>query len=401
MKMRTRGIYLAVLVTVTYGSAYLCRINLPAAVTKMADGFGTTVSAIGIFGTLQTMIYACGQLVNGYIISRHRPRLVILCAVIGSAAANLLMSLINSYVPALLLWCFNAYMQSLFWGAIVRILDTYPESRSDTSVMWTILILPLSYTISWAVIGRLLDGVPSWHPYFLIPGILLFLMTPFWGTMGRFCPETDALQSTAVIRTPAEIFRYIFRNRVTVYCITSVLSGILREGILFWAPVLLARILSGTNLSPYLTAPLIPFGRIPSTIALRYLMPRVRSYLTLNTLLFGTIAAICLGIFMLPENSVILVIVLIILLTFLSTMLGSLYSVYVPLSYNKDNMSAPIAGLLDALIYLGGAVSTFVLGHIMSSGSLKGTSVFWLLTAILGILIPILMPGPEIQKPQR
>lgn len=176
MKMRTRGIYLAVLVSITYGFAYLCRINLSAAVGKMADGFGTTVSAIGIFGTLQTLIYACGQLVNGYIISRHRPRLIILCAVIGSSCANLLMGLVSNYYAALLLWCINAYMQSLFWGAIVRILAAYPESRSDTSVMWTILILPISYTVSWAVIGRMLDGVPSWHPYFLIPGSCCFCL---------------------------------------------------------------------------------------------------------------------------------------------------------------------------------------------------------------------------------
>ena len=165
MKMRTRGIYLAVMCSVTYAFAYLCRINLSAAVNKMAAGFGTTVSAIGIFGTLQTLIYAMGQLVNGYIISRHRPRAVILFAVIGSSCSNLLMAFVNNYYLALILWCINAYMQSLFWGSIVRIIDTYPESRSETSVMWTILVLPISYTISWAIIGRLLDGVPSWDPF--------------------------------------------------------------------------------------------------------------------------------------------------------------------------------------------------------------------------------------------
>ena len=395
MKMRTRGIYLAVLVSITYGFAYLCRINLSAAVGKMADGFGTTVSAIGIFGTLQTLIYACGQLVNGYIISRHRPRLIILCAVIGSSCANLLMGLVSNYYAALLLWCFNAYMQSLFWGAIVRILAAYPESRSDTSVMWTILILPISYTVSWAVIGRMLDGVPSWHPYFLIPGFLLLLLTPFWGTLGKLCPETDALQSAAVVRTPIEIFKYIITNHVTVYCIVSVLSGILREGILFWAPILLARILAGTNISPYLTAPLIPFGRIPSTIALRYLMPKIKNNLILNGMLFGASLVICIAILCVPEKASILIIILITLLTFLSTMLGSLYSVYVPLSYNEDNMSAPVAGLLDALIYLGGAISTFVLGHILTNGSLKGANVFWIITSGLGMLIPVLMPRPE------
>ena len=87
-----------------------------------------------------------------------------------------------------------------------------------------------------------------------------------------------------------------------------------------------------------------------------------------------------------------MIIILIALLSILSTMLGSLNSVYVPLSCDKDNMSAPLAGMLDALIYLGGAVSTFVLGHILGSGSLRGASLFWIFTAGLGILLPLLMP---------
>ena len=398
MKMRTRGIYLGVLCCVTYGLAYMCRINLSSAISKMADGFGTTVTAIGIFGTLQTFTYACGQLINGYIISRHRPRIVIFCAVIGSAAANLLMGITDNYYFALVLWCVNAYMQSLFWGAMVRIINAYPESRSETTVMWTILVLPISYIISWSLIGRMLDGVPSWHPYFLIPGVLLLLLGPFWGTMGRSCPETDKLQDSAVIRTPVEIFRYIFNNHVTVYCIVSVFTGIVREGILFWAPVLLTQILTGTGISPYLTAPLIPFGRIPSTIALRYLLPRFRDHLKLNAVLFFAIIIICAGILCVPADSSVLLIILIAILTFLSTMLGSIYSVYVPLDYDFDNMSAPLAGLLDALIYLGGAISTFVLGHILASGSLKDAALFWGIIAALGILIPIVMPRPVHKK---
>ena len=74
MKMRTRGIYLGVLCCVTYGLAYMCRINLPAAAEKMTASFSAPISRIGLFGTLQTLIYAFGQLVNGYFISRSRHR---------------------------------------------------------------------------------------------------------------------------------------------------------------------------------------------------------------------------------------------------------------------------------------------------------------------------------------
>ena len=400
MKMRTRGIYLSVLCCVTYGFAYLCRINLSAAADKMAVSFSAPISRIGLFGTLQTLIYAFGQLINGYIISRSRPRVVLLIATAGSGLMNILMGFTDNFTAALVFWCINAYVQSLFWTAVVRIISTYPESRSGTTVMWTILVLPISYTISWSVIARMLDGVPSWHPYFMIPGLLLLLLTPFWGTMNRFCPETDELQSGATVRTPAEIFRYILRNHVLLYCIISVLSGILREGILFWAPVMLARILAGTNISPYLTAPIIPFGRFPSTIALRMILAKNQDFRALSAKLFAGFTILSVMILLVPHGSGLLIIILIALLTFLSTMLGTLFSVYVPLSYNDDNMGAPLAGMLDALIYLGGAISTFILGHILVSDSLNGAVVFWIIAAALGLILSVTMPRP-IREPEK
>ena len=44
-------------------------------------------------------------------------------------------------------------------------------------------------------------------------------------------------------------FSVVFFCLLTLYCVISVLSGILREGILFWAPLLLARILAGLSTS--------------------------------------------------------------------------------------------------------------------------------------------------------
>ena len=90
MNSRSRGIYLAVLCVLTYGTVYLCRINISAAVEKMADGFGTSVAAVGIFGSLQSLIYACGQFVNGYFINRRRSRLIIGFAAFGSGLINLI-----------------------------------------------------------------------------------------------------------------------------------------------------------------------------------------------------------------------------------------------------------------------------------------------------------------------
>ena len=129
-------------------------------------------------------------------------------------------------------------------------------------------------------------------------------------------------------------------------------------------------------------------------ISLRMILKKSRDFRDLSAKMFVGFTLLSVLILLIPAGANILVVILIALLTFLSTMLGSLLSVYVPLSYNDDNMGAPLAGFLDALIYLGGSISTFVLGHILVSGSLNSAVGFWIITAVLGVVVSVIMPKP-------
>lgn len=385
LNKRSRGIYLAVLCVLTYGTVYLCRINISAAVEKMAAGFGTSVAAVGIFGSLQSLIYASGQFVNGYFINRGRSRIIIGVAALGSGLANLLMSLVSGFVPALILWCINAYLQSLFWGAIIRTLSTYPESKSSRTLMWLMMIIPIFTIISWSVIGGALDKVKDWHPYFRIPGFILLLFVPFWLSLHKVCPEADTLQAEQEKRSVKEMFRYYRENGVARHCLVSLLHGAIHGGVFFWAPVMISRILTGTDLSPYLIAAIIPFIKIPSSLLLPIVTGK-HDYRRLLQTLFGTIAVLCGASLLFSRGSNLLFLILIVLLTFLSNLVGSLMSLYVPMEYSDDNMGAPVAGVLDAVIYIGSSISTYLLGGIISSNNLNGAVVIWLIAAAAAFL---------------
>lgn len=391
---RSRGIYLAVLCVLTYGTVYLCRVNISAAVEKMADGFGTSVVAVGIFGSLQSLIYACGQFINGYFINRGRSRIIIGLAALGSGLANILMSLVDGFVPALILWCVNAYLQSLFWGAIIRTLSTYPESRSSKTLMFLMMIIPVCTIISWSVIGGALDKVNDWHPYFRIPGIILLLFAPFWLTLHKVCPETDLLQEEQKSRSVKEMFRYYLENGVVRHCIVSLAHGAIHGGVFFWAPVMISRILSGTDLSPYIVAGIIPFIKIPSSLILPFVTGK-HDYRRLLLVLFAMIAVFCAGLLLFSNGSNLLFLILIIVMTFLSNLVGSVMSLYVPLEYSGDNMGAPIAGLLDAVIYIGSSISTYLLGSIISSNNLNGAAVIWLIAAAAAVLVELKAGDPK------
>ena len=386
--IQSRGKYLAVLSVLTYGIIYLGRINISVAIDKMAAGFGTTVAAVGIFGSLQSLIYALGQFFNGYFINQWKSRKVLGLAALGTAAANILMGLTDNYWAALAIWCCNAYLQSLFWGAIIRIITTYPESQSSASLMWLMLIIPIFTIISWTVIGGALDPVPDWHPYFWIPGLIIMTLVFPWLTLHRTCPETEQIQSAENNKMSVrELLLYVKNNGIITHCILSFLHGVISGGIFFWAPELISRILTGVTISPYLVAAIIPLVKVVSSLALPAITGKSRDYRRSTLFMFVLIALLCAVMIFLSGSSSVIFLVFISVLTFICNVIGSLLSMYVPLNYADDHMSAPVAGILDAVIYAGTAVSTFALGHIISGNDLTGAAVFWLISAVLAVIV--------------
>ena len=107
MTERKKGLYLIALCCVSYGAAYMCRINLSSVIAKMAAGMQRDVSAISLLGSIQAVVYAAGQFLNGRLINRWKPGRTILFAALGSGLCNLCMGFVDAYGAALLLWALN------------------------------------------------------------------------------------------------------------------------------------------------------------------------------------------------------------------------------------------------------------------------------------------------------
>lgn len=384
MNARKKGIYLITLCCITYGAAYMCRINLSCVVDKLAAGMGRDVSAISLFGSIQAIVYAMGQFLNGKLINRWKPGRILLFAALGSGVCNLAMGLVNGYAVSLILWAVNAYIQSFLWGAIVRVITAYPVSHNNTSIMALGISMSVAYVITWSLIAALLSGTQDWHGHFLIPGVVLLITVPLWLTVKRTCPETELLQQNVVQRSYGQIFRYIWREKVTIYCAVSVLMGALREGILFWTPLILTQLLTGDTVSPYLVVAIIPMVKMFGPVLLRLAIKRWKQYTGIMAVSFAVMTALALILALVTAHSTLFTVVLLTVLTLVCCLIGPIITSYIPLSYADDDMSAPVSGILDAMVYLGGSVSTYLLGHLVGNGVLTGAGWYWMVVALLG-----------------
>ena len=79
-----------VVLWVTYGSFYLCRVNVGPVRTEIEKDLGVGAVEMGVvLGSLK-IGYAIGELVNGQLTERFGPKRVLLFGMFGSLVANVL-----------------------------------------------------------------------------------------------------------------------------------------------------------------------------------------------------------------------------------------------------------------------------------------------------------------------
>src|SRR4051794_18076987 len=75
---------------VTYGSFYLCRVNVGPVRTAIESDLGVGAVEMGVVLASLKIGYAIGELVNGQLAERFGPKRVLLFGMFGSLAANIL-----------------------------------------------------------------------------------------------------------------------------------------------------------------------------------------------------------------------------------------------------------------------------------------------------------------------
>jgi OPA family glycerol-3-phosphate transporter-like MFS transporter len=165
----------------TYGSFYLCRVNVSPAVPSIRQSLGLGAIEISLVLGAVKLGYAMGQFVNGQLTERFGARRILGVGMLGSAVVTMLFAIAPSVpgvatVNVMIALAFaNGWFQAGGWPPTVKIAARWfpVEHRGRTMG-----ILGTSYTLGSAVafflVGGLLDAAHgAWRVAFVVPGLLL------------------------------------------------------------------------------------------------------------------------------------------------------------------------------------------------------------------------------------
>jgi len=181
-------IKIAVLFSVTYFFYYLARYNYPVALPFIREEFALTAVQTGMIATALTLGYAVGQLINGVLVDRRGPRLMMTLGGLGAAAANVAMGAGWAYQAFILGWLANGYFQAMGYPSTLKLVVNWfgPEQRGKAvgisefaQSVASIIVLPLCGFLALRY---------SWRYVFFVPSVLLALVTVWYWSRARDCP---------------------------------------------------------------------------------------------------------------------------------------------------------------------------------------------------------------------
>ncbi|MCQ2155655.1 MAG: MFS transporter [Bacteroidales bacterium] len=182
-----------------YALFYFVRKNLSMAIPAMEAELGISKVQLGIFMTLNGVIYGASRFVNGYLVDRFSRRKIMSLGLLLSAIVNLILAFspsMNSFMHLLDaegkatmgfvyliggLWLVNGYLQGMGVPPCVSLLShwVHPDELPTKQAIWN-----TSHSIGAGLVvvlcGFLLKtfGYSAWNLCFIVPAALALIGVP-------------------------------------------------------------------------------------------------------------------------------------------------------------------------------------------------------------------------------
>src|SRR5258708_28302372 len=166
-----------------YATFYFVRANLPLAMPLMEHNIGIHKQQLGLFLTLNGLLYGVSKFANGFLADRANARAFMAFGLGASAVVNVLFGFNSAVVTLGLIWMANGWFQGMGFPPCARLLTNWfsPKQLASRMSIWNI-----SHQIGGGLIVALCGYlvVISWLLAFFVPAAIAFVIVIFiWLTL--------------------------------------------------------------------------------------------------------------------------------------------------------------------------------------------------------------------------
>ena len=376
---------LVILSGILYFFCQICRTDLSACMVDLLPDLGIAKDAMGLAITAGYIAYAVGMSINSLLTDRTNPRLMICAAMFCCAATHLGIRLLP-YLPVMIvLWCINGYAQSAVWPSLVRLTADNLPAEQQESALRIVSLFQHAGSLSCFLIVPAELALGGWRTAMSVTAAACLTLGFVWFLMRdlRTASQTTQMQKKRAAKLNWQFFR---RGKLLYFMGVACLTGMIRDGLTSWAPVYFSEEFSlNATLSLILSA-VLPAAKILALAvhpAVQKKVPKTRTQLIVFYV--GCAAAACIVLlanlagWTLAAAGFMAVMLCLMVCTDLS------FTISIPIQFGSVGRSATVSGILDCMLYLGAAISSYLFALLAQWGGWTATIVSWIVIPLIAI----------------
>ena len=379
--MKTRKCTLIFIICyLSYTSIYIARLNLSMASPGLIDAQILDTAQVGMMGSIFSIIYSIGRLLNGQLSDRLSPWIMISIGLILAGISNIFIGFFPPFAGILLLWGTNAFAQSMLWSSILcTIAELYDEetARKKTSYMVTSVAVG---NIAGIIINTFIINRFGLAFAFIIPGGLTLLFSTLVLLTMRKKKTTQA-----AVRNHISMTRLLQNKSIQLSLTPAILHGTMKDNISLWMTVYFVdRFNINLNQSAYFVLLIPTMGFIGRMLypACYKLCKGDEHKVSFYAFLLCVAAALILGFG--TNSPLVAAVCLSLIYTAVSIINTSFLSIY-PIRFVHTGNVASVSGIMDFATYFGAGVSSLFYGFIIEKAGYSPMYFSWAAFSLISI----------------
>ncbi len=379
-----------------YCTSYLGRLNYSSAMMLMINDRILTSSQAGFISMIYFFSYGAGQLVNGILGDRVNPKWMIFSGLAGSGLANIAMGTCPSFFGMAFIWGINGYFQAMIWAPIIRIFADMLDEKNKVNCCVNIVTSQLIGTLLSYILSAAVLAVLPWQGVFGVAAFIILFVALLWNTGFSFVcrhasteapaeNQTEEKTENGMAKAKGSLF---FHSAIPVLLVPVIVHGMLKDGVTTWVPTYINTSFQVSASFSILLTAILPVINLSGAYIARYIYRKMNEKIIPSVGFFFLTASVSLvflsiGSHWNPLLSVILLSVITASMMAVNTLTVNIY----PLRFQKYGRVSSISGFLNAMAYLGTAISTYSIGLLIQKYDWYITILTWLITTMIAGLI--------------
>ncbi len=378
------AVYLGTLCSVSYLGVYLARNVLSAVTPQIIEGGKYNEEYIGSLSSLYFIFYAVGQLINGIIGDKIKAKHMLSFGLFLAGICNVIFPfVIHNSFAANIAYGMSGFFLSMIYAPMSKVVseNTEPIHAVRCSLGYTFASLfgsPLAGIIASVLVWQSVFYVSS--AALIVMGVICFVVFAVFEKRGIVKYGQYKVQ-----KNNGGSIKVLFENKIVVFTIVSILTGVVRTSVVFWLPTYISDYL---DFSPKKSALIFTVATLViSTAAFIaiFVYERLKRNMILSVFIFFVLSAasfLILYFIKMPFVNVSVIVIGIITANCASTIL---WSVYCP-SLRDTGMVSSATGFLDFVSYMAAAASTSLFAKAVTTIGWKNLILIWFALMAMGII---------------